>query len=92
MDAVVGVGVGGDLGEVGDAEDLAVLGDLVDFAADDFGYRAAYSGVDFVATGLRWRPAPWAMRSIDVTGGYCRSFGPTNVRSVPSTTMSPPSS
>ena len=48
MNAVVRIGVGGDLREGRDAEHLAVLGDLVDLATNDFGDRPTNSCIDFV--------------------------------------------
>ena len=44
----LGVGEGGDLGEVGDAEDLALAAKRTHFFADGMGDLAADIGVDFV--------------------------------------------
>src|SRR5262249_34077817 len=45
---VMGEGGSGDLRQVGDAEDLAVFGDLLHFLSDDIGRFAADIGVHFV--------------------------------------------
>lgn len=44
----VTVGEGGDLGEMGDAEDLMDFGEVAEFFADDRAHAPAYVGVDFV--------------------------------------------
>ena len=56
FDAVVRVGVGGDLWQVGDAQYLPVLAEGVQQAANGVGDFAADAGVDFVEDdGRRWR-------------------------------------
>ena len=40
--------LGGDLGEVGDAEDLAFAAEFGQESSDDFGHAAADAGIDFV--------------------------------------------
>src|SRR3990170_865886 len=45
---VMGVGQGGDLGQMGDADNLMGGGHLFQFLADDLGDAAADAGVDFV--------------------------------------------
>ncbi len=47
-DEVMGVGVGGDGGEVGDAEELMIAGDVPHFLSDDVGGFAADVGIDFI--------------------------------------------
>ncbi len=47
-DEVMGVGVGGDGGEVGDAEDLMVAGDVAHLLSDHLGGFAADIGIDFI--------------------------------------------
>ena len=48
FDGEVAVGEGGDLGEVGDAEDLVDAGEGAELFADDGAHAAADVGVDFV--------------------------------------------
>lgn len=48
FDAEVAVGAGGDLGQVGDGEDLVVAGDLAHFVGGEGGGAAGESGVHFV--------------------------------------------
>lgn len=47
-DEVMGVGVGGDGGEVGDAEELMIAGDVPHLLTDDMGGFAADVGIDFI--------------------------------------------
>ena len=48
VNAVIGVTVGCNLGQMGDADDLVVLRNLPKLASDDAGGDAADSGVDLV--------------------------------------------
>jgi hypothetical protein len=47
-DEVMGVGVGGDGGEVGDAEELMIAGDVAHLLSDHLGGFAADIGIDFI--------------------------------------------